>query len=238
MTEALLLSLLAGLSMVAGGLIASIEHIRPHWLQREFRHTVIAFGGGALLAAVALVLVPDGARSLTVVPASVAFVAGAVVFLLLDRVMARRGGSVAQLMAMLTDFIPEAIALGASFALGSAAAPLLAFLIGLQNLPEGFNAYREMKASARMSRSSVLVTFTLLSLLGPAAAWIGIVAFAHHPSLLGALMVFCAGGILYLTFQDIAPQAKLERAWGPSLGAVAGFLLGLVGQMLLVGSST
>ena len=43
MTEALLLSLLAGLAMVAGGLFAALEHIRPDWLEQEFRNTVIAY---------------------------------------------------------------------------------------------------------------------------------------------------------------------------------------------------
>ena len=235
MTEALLLSLLAGLGMVVGGLVAALEHIRPDWLEREFRHTVIAFGGGALLAAVALVMVPDGVRNLSVTGTSVAFLAGAGFFLLADWMVARRGGSAAQLMAMLLDFVPEAIALGAAFALASPAGPLLAFLIGLQNLPEGFNAYREMTVRGSLTRGRVLASFGLLSLLGPAAAWVGIVALAHRPVLLARLMMFCGGGILYLTFQDIAPQAKLERHWGPALGAVVGFLLGLVGQMLLVG---
>lgn len=42
-----------------------------------------------------------------------------------------------------------------------------------------------------------------------------------------------AVGILYLTFQDIAPQSRLERHWAPPLGAVLGFALALVGQLLL-----
>jgi ZIP family zinc transporter len=237
MTEALLLSLLAGLAIVVGGFVAALEHIRPQWLEQEFRHSVIAFGGGALLAAVALVMVPDGARNLSAAGASAAFLVGAGFFLLADWMMARRGGSAAQLMAMLLDFVPEAAALGAAFALASPAGPLLAFLIGLQNLPEGFNAYREMTARGSMTRGRVLASFALLSLLGPAAAWVGIVALSDRPATLARLMMFCGGGILYLTFQDIAPQAKLERHWGPALGAVAGFLLGLVGQMLLVGRS-
>jgi hypothetical protein len=41
-----------------------VEHIRPQWLENELRHGVIAFGAGALLAAVALVLVPEGLASL------------------------------------------------------------------------------------------------------------------------------------------------------------------------------
>ena len=46
-------------------------------------------------------------------------------------------------------------------------------------------------------------------------------------------MLLSAGGILYLIFEDIAPQAPLERAWAPPLGAVAGFTLGLVGHLLI-----
>ena len=53
--------------------------------------------------------------------------------------------------------------------------------------------------------------------------------------LLGAIMLFAAGGILYLVFQDIAPQARLARHWGPPLGAVFGFALGLLGTMLVQG---
>ena len=46
-------------------------------------------------------------------------------------------------------------------------------------------------------------------------------------------MLFAAGGILYLTFEDIAPQARLERHWAPPIGAVCGFALALLGEMLL-----
>jgi ZIP family zinc transporter len=43
-------------------------------------------------------------------------------------------------------------------------------------------------------------------------------------------MTFAGGGILYLVFQDIAPQAKLQRHWIPALGAVIGFLFGVMGK--------
>lgn len=46
-------------------------------------------------------------------------------------------------------------------------------------------------------------------------------------------MLFAAGGILYLTFQDIAPQVRLDRHWAPPLGAVGGFLLGLAGSFIV-----
>ena len=62
--------------MPAGALLAAVEHIRPHWLEKEFRHSVLAFGAGALLSAVALVLVPEGIKHQAVVPAALWFVAG------------------------------------------------------------------------------------------------------------------------------------------------------------------
>jgi zinc transporter, ZIP family len=44
-----------------------------------------------------------------------------------------------------------------------------------------------------------------------------------------------SGGLLYLVFQDIAPQAQLRRHWFPALGAVCGFGVALAGQLLFGG---
>jgi len=44
-------------------------------------------------------------------------------------------------------------------------------------------------------------------------------------------MLVSAGGILYLIFQDIAPQVPLGRHRWPAQGAVAGFALGLLGSL-------
>jgi ZIP family zinc transporter len=232
MIEALIYSYLAGAAIPSGGALAVIEHIQPLWLERELRHTIIAFGGGALLAAVALVLVPEGMKGLPISLAALFFLAGGAGFFFIDRLVALRGGQASQFMAMLLDFIPEAVAMGATFASGGTYGPLLAFLIGLQNLPEGFNAYRELTVSSGISRKRTMSVFLLLPFLGPVAAIIGIEIFSHHLALLSVLMLVCAGGILYLTFQDIAPQAKLERHWAPPLGAVVGFVLGMIGKAL------
>ena len=56
--------LLAGLAMPLGAAIANFEKINTQWLEDEFRHGVMAFGGGALISAVALVLVPEGIEHL------------------------------------------------------------------------------------------------------------------------------------------------------------------------------
>ncbi len=72
----------------------------------------------------------------------------------------------------------------------------------------------------------------LLALMGPVCGAVGWFWLADQDAILGAIMLFAAGGILYLTFQDIAPQSRLERHWLPPLGAVLGFALALVGELL------
>lgn len=232
--EVIVLTTLAGITIPIGGFLALIERIHPRWLEVEFRHSIIAFGGGVLLAAVALVLVPEGISEQPPLIAALAILFGGVCFMSVDRILATHKNSASQLIAMLLDFVPESLALGASFATnGESVGLLLAILIGLQNLPEGFNAFRELNSSTTMTKKYILPGFCLLVLLGPISGLIGYYLLALIPRMVGLIMLFAAGGILYLTFQDIAPQAKLERRWAPSLGAVLGFVFGLIAQMVI-----
>lgn len=229
----LLCTTAAGACILAGGVLARVERIRPLWLETEFRHSVIAFGGGVLVAAVGLVLVPEGIASMDSPAGSVlAFITGGLVFFAIERMLAYRRHENPQLMAMLLDYVPESLALGGMFATGAASAPLLALLIGLQNFPEGFNAYRELKSSDR-GAGRVLATMAALILLGPLAGCAGWLVGGEHEAILGGVMLFAAGGILYLVFQDIAPQSRIRHHRGPALGAVAGFCLGMLGRLLV-----
>lgn len=229
---AILLAGFAGLSMPLGGLLAWCEHISNPVLRDRVLHTISAFGGGALASAVALVLVPDAAEVLPPFPAVGLFAAGGAVFFAVDTLLQRRGGSGALLLAMLLDYLPEAMALGAMLVAESATAKLLALMIFLQNVPEGFAAFREVW-SGDSPGWHVLLLFLGLAALGPACALAGLVWLAEAEAALGAIMIFAAGGILYLLFQDIAPKAHSSRSNAPALGAVAGFALGLAGHMLI-----
>ena len=232
-TYILLLSLLAGAAMPVGALLARYDLVHPTLLGPAWRHFIVAFGGGALISAVALVLVPEGVDALPTFPAALCFAAGGAFFYWLDKYLRKLNSSVGQLVAMLSDFIPEAIALGAAFAAGGGAGLLLALLMVLQNLPEGFNAYEELSSSASMRRNHIILAFSGLALVGPLSAAIGFYFLAQYDQLLGALMLFASAGILYLVFQDIAPSSKISNQGMPALGAVVGFLLGLVGNMLI-----
>ena len=231
--ELLLWTSLAGACIPAGAGLARIGHFRPRWLEQELRHFVIAFGGGVLVGAVALVLVPEGIERLPgPLAATALLLCGGTAFMALDRGQARRRAETPQFSAMAADFLPESLALGGMFAANADGAGLLALLIGLQNLPEGFNAWREME-EGRVRPPAALGLMLALALLGPVCGLIGWFWLAHADAVLGSILLFAAGGILYLTFQDIAPRSRLERHWAPPLGAVLGFALALVGDMLL-----
>ena len=234
MTLALTLSLAlaAGMSIPVGALMSSLVSLRSISLQHDIDSFVSYFGGGALLAAIALVLLPYGMEHVSVLAASFAFLIGGLAFWQLDARLKRAGSTAAQFIGMLLDFVPEAILLGAFAATGSSVVYLLAGMIALQNMPEGFASHHEMHESAG-SNGRLWLMFLAVPLVGPLAAWIGFSWLSTNTAIIGVVMLFCRGGILYLIFDDIAPRAHLKHQDFPAIGAVSGFLLGLVGTMLI-----
>jgi ZIP family zinc transporter len=225
-------SWLAGVAAFIGGLLAKFEGSTETESKREVVHGVVAFGGGILIAAVAFALVPEGISVLSPTTLAVTFSSGGLVFCAIDAVISRRHGSKAQSMAMLLDFVPEAMALGAVFARSERTGMLLALFIGLQNLPEGFNAHRENVSAGATAKASLLMLL-VVSFLGPISACSGHLFLRNHQTVTACVMSAAGGGILYLIFQDIAPQAKLRRHWTPPLGAVLGFVVGMIGEQML-----
>jgi ZIP family zinc transporter len=229
--DALLLALIAGMAMPIGAATALSASCRK--LPAVATHGIVAFGGGALLAAIALVLVPHARADLSAPLALVSFSGGGIAFFAIDRMLEARGGRGAQLLAMLLDFLPEAMAIGAMLVARAESALLLAGLIFLQNLPEGFAAFRDIVRDGSVRGRRIVLLFAALALLGPVCAAIGFSFLSEMPEVLGVIMMFAAGGILYLIFQDIAPAAHDGHSWLPPLGAVLGFALGLAGDLLI-----
>ena len=225
-------SFFAGFAVFVGGWLASVAERRlKKSIESYILHWTVAFGGGILVAAVAFVLVPKGIELFSVPWLITLFLAGALCFYFIDQWIAKKGGLLAQTMAMLMDFIPEALALGAVFAHHHQLVILLAFFIGFQNLPESFNAYFDLRKSQQPA-GRILTIFFCLSFLGPLLAVTGNCFLADVPRLTGGIMLFSAGGILYLIFQDIAPASKINNHWEAALGANLGFMIGMVGAKI------
>lgn len=227
-----LYSFVSGVTILIGGFLSRLDKFPDSEVKEEIRHMIVAFGGGVLVAAVAFVLTPRGIELLPTLYLITFFLLGAFVFFLIDRKVERCGGKAAQLMAMLMDFIPEAVALGAVFAHDPNLGLLLAIFIGLQNLPEGFNSFKDLVSSGVSPNKSLLILLPL-SLIGILASSLGFFFLTGHPKIIAALMLFAGGGIIYLTFQDIAPMSTMKKHWSPALGASLGFLIGMLGEKLL-----
>jgi ZIP family zinc transporter len=232
LTIIILASWLAGLAAFGGGVIAWATDGANTEDKREVAHGVIAFGGGILIAAVAFALLPKAMVTLSPVGLGATFCAGGLLFCVLDAQLSRSGDTKAQFLAMLMDFLPEALALGAVFGQDPRLGVLLAAFIGAQNLPEGFNAFREMTSVGIRSRVA-LMTLLAVSLLGPVAACTGYFFLQDQAKVTASIMTFAGGGIMYLIFQDIAPQSKIRKHWIPALGAVLGFAVGMIGKQLV-----
>ena len=154
-------------------------------------------------------------------------------FAWLDWALSNHDSPLGQVVAMLTDFLPECLALGALFVVDNAGARLLAILIGVQNLPEAFSAYQEVTKGDKKSPTRALVLFAVLAPVGPLAAYVGLQYLSDDQHLIALIMTFAAGGILYLMFQEIAPKVALKNSWLPPMGALIGFFIGVLGAMLV-----
>lgn len=231
LTSLIIYSGFAGITVFLGGILANVfnHHVKERPIKYEITHATMSFGAGIILSALALVLIPKGIETLDLWPMVISFLIGALLFLYLDKYLASKGGQTATLLAMLMDFIPESIALGAVFAIDPGMATLLAIFIGLQNLPEAFNAYRDLVQSGFSSGKALFIFFGL-SFFGIIAALVGHYFLASSPILTAHLMTFASGGILYLLIQDIIPESKLKNNYLSSLGAILGFLVGIIGE--------
>ena len=231
--DIVIMSGIAGFSAFCGSLFGWLDETKISWFNDGARRAIMAFGGGALIGAVALVLVPHGMESQPLGLALLTFLAGGAAFLLIDRTLQKRGTPVSQLIALNLDFIPEALVLGAVISSDYNMALFLAIIISAQNLPEGYNAYREIRRSHDGFLSHhVLRIMALAVVIGPLAALAGFSLFTLDSLILGSVMTFCAGGILYLVFEDVAPEAHAPGDWNPAFGAIIGFAVALIGYGL------
>lgn len=230
----ILFSGFAGITVFIGGLLANYfnHHVKESPVKYEITHTLMSFGAGIILSALAIVLIPNAMEQLELIPMAISFLAGAIIFMFIDRYLSKRGGQTATLLAMIMDFIPESIALGAVFAIDQSMAFLLAVIIGLQNLPEAFNSFRDLVQSG-FSVKKTLVIFFFLSFFGIIGALLGHYLLGDYQKLTAHLMTFASGGILYLLIQDIIPESKLENNYLISLGATIGFLVGIIGEKVI-----
>ena len=207
--------------------------------RERLRRWLLGFAAGIMTAAsVWSLLLPamDRAAALGLppwLPAAAGTAAGALFLWGLDALLPRlrpASGRTSRETALLVTAItlhniPEGMAVGLSFALaaggeGFAAAAALALGIGVQNFPEGAAVALPLRQEGmRRSRAFALATLSgaVEPVFGIAAALMAAMAAAVMPWLLA----FAAGAMLYVTAEELLPQAQ----GGGAPAYLAGFLL-------------
>jgi zinc transporter, ZIP family len=222
------ITLFAGGTSFIGAIIGKYVH---------FSTSVIlfltAFGAGILISAAIFGMVIQAEKSIGVIQTFLFFIFGSIIFTIADVIATRKGGGADILIGIGLDTLPESLAIGASIAAGPALA--IALLIGIQNIPEGIAAYKEMRTGKTAFKDSrrALYAIGVISIIPVILGLIGLFFLQGLHYMIGLIFALSAGGIFYMLFYDMIPKAHKERKWLPTFGAILGFIIGFAIVRLL-----
>ncbi|MEO5831737.1 MAG: ZIP family zinc transporter [Nakamurella sp.] len=228
----------AGLALVLGALVAWFLRVPPRVVAG-----IMAFGAGVLISALAFDLV-DEAESRGGLGATVGgFVAGAVIYVGANVVLARRGarhrkrsgnhqpseeqqaGSGAAIaIGALLDGIPESVVLGLSLLGGGGVGVGVLAAIFISNLPEGLSSAAGMKASGR-GAGYVFGVWGGIAVASGVAALVGALTLQNaSPATIAVITAVAAGAILAMLADTMIPEAFEKAHAMTGLITAAGFL--------------
>lgn len=236
--EAGLWGLLAGGTLLLGALIAWFVPISSQVVA-----TVMAFGAGVLLSALAFDLVDEAETQGGLTATVVGLLAGAIAYVAANVVLARRGarhrkrsgsqqpseqedsGSGAAIaIGALLDGVPESVVLGLSLLGGGAvSAPVLA-AIAISNLPEGLSSSAGMKRSGRPA-AYVFGVWAGIAVASGIAGMLGVLLLSGaSPAVIAVITAVAAGAILAMLADTMIPEAFEEAHIFTGLIAALGFI--------------
>ena len=236
MLEAALWGLITAGSLLLGAAIALIA--RPG---HRVVGLTIAFGAGALIAAVAYELVLEGFET-NAGGASLGFVAGAGAFYLGDWLIDRRGGHGRKSMAgegknlssgasaivlgTVLDGIPESFVLGASLQVDGVVPVAVVVGVFVSNVPESLSATVGLRESGWAS-GRLLAMWSAVVAASVIAAALGWWALDTMPAAEGAFALgFAAGALLVMLSDTLMPEAFELGGREAGLLTALGFALG------------
>lgn len=189
---------------------------------------VLAFGAGALVAAVSFELFEEGVHVGGAPAVGIGLGLGAVVYFVLARALERgasgggSGGTALALGAFL-DGIPEQTVLGIGLAGGQGVSIALLVAIFVSNLPEAIGSAVDMRAAGTTIRSIRLL-------------WLGVAAACALATPLGyelaratgghfqaAINGFAAGALLVMLVDSMIPEAATKSGRVAGLATTLGF---------------
>jgi len=245
--EAGLWGLVGGGALVLGALIAWFAQV-----SRDVVATVMAFGAGVLISAVAFDLMEEAEANGGLPATAAGFLAGALVYLGANAVLARHGAhmrkrsdnqpseqdqsgsGMAIAVGALIDGIPESIVLGLGLIAGGAVSPTVLAAVFISNVPEGLSSAAGMKRSGR-SATYVFGVWIGIAVASGLAALLGYAAFGDaSPQLVAVITAVAAGAILTMIADTMIPEAfERTRTWTgviTTLGFLLAFTIHVLGD--------
>lgn len=240
--EAGLWGLLGGGALLIGALIAWLVPVR-----RVIIASVMAFGSGVLISAVAFDLMQEAADGGGLGPAAIGFVTGAALYLAANAALARHGarhrkrsgtdhpnqqpseeeqqGSGAAIaVGALLDGIPESVVLGVGLLAGGSVSVSVLAAVFISNIPEGLSSAAGMKANGRSARY-VFGVWGGIAVASALSATGGSLLGGAPEEVIAVITAVAAGAILTMIADTMIPEAfERTRTWTGMITTL-GFLL-------------
>lgn len=238
---------------IAASLVAGAVAAASLRLPERVAATLAAFGGGILLSAVALELVPEADDGAGAAGTAAGLLFGTIVYVGADAwltrdksmMMVRRSGHAAAAgmpmelphnhaeaqrgesiaAGLVVDGIPESVALGLTIAQGRIGIALLAgILVG--NSVEAYGAAHPIVAGGHSRKFAVGLLAAIGAALALATVLGGTLLADADPSMVGAAQAVAAGAVLAVISVSIIPYAFSEVSSRVAIAAAIGFIAG------------
>ncbi len=230
--------LVGGAALVLGALVAWFVQVPARIVA-----SIMAFGAGVLISALAFELIDDAERTGGLGPTAAGFLGGALVYVAANVLLARRGarhrkrsgdqqpseqqdqGSGAAIaVGALLDGIPESVVLGLSLLGGKGVGVAVLAAIFISNVPEGLSSAAGMKRAGR-SATYVFGVWGGIALVSGLAALFGYLMLQDaSAATIAVITAVAAGAILAMVADTVIPEAFERTHALTGLITTVGFL--------------
>ncbi len=241
MSEILYVSLIGLVTGIFGTTGGGLIVILIKKLNEKLLSFVLGFSAGIMTVVVFLDLIPEALAVGSIWTTLSGIILGSILIALLNLIFPHHqfSGQEEQIKYLKTGLllafgiaihnIPEGLAIGAGYSAGSSLGLGLAIIMGVQNLPEGM-AVGATLTLGKMDNIKIIIITALSGIPMGIGAFLGSYLGGISDIVLSLSLGFAAGAMLYITFDDLIPDAH-EKTEG--MTAITGILSGVVLGLLL-----
>lgn len=241
MLKAFLFGFIAGLALLLGAIFGFI--FSP---SKKTSAMIMAFGSGVLISALTFDLIEDAYENSGIIPISIGFILGAIIFVITDWIIGNYGGhyrknlkgkrsqysgeanSIAIAFGALLDGIPESIIIGTSLLTGENTGILMFSAVFLSNIPEGISGVVGI-SNAQKSKKFILSLWCFIALACGISSYLGYKYLSGaNGSYIALTQSIAAGSILAMITDTMIPEAYEEGGVFVALSTVLGFILSFI----------